>query len=461
MLYYNAPFELRETENNMAEKTSSLHQIVIVGGGAGGIELATKLGNKLGKRKKAEITLIDCTLTHIWKPLLHEIAAGTLDSHADDLEYLAQANWHHFKFRYGRMDSLDRGKQEVSLAPTVDENGVEYIPRRNFHYDTLIIAVGSTTNDFGIKGVKEHCYSLDTREQAERFHSLLLKKCYSAQTSTKPLREGQLHVAIAGAGATGVELAAELHESTRELVAYGLDNIDPDRDLKISLIEAADRILPALPERLSNATVEALQKINVDVRTGERIIEATPDGFKTESGHFIPSEIKVWAAGIKAPDFLQDIDGLETNRINQLVVKSTLQTTRDENIFAFGDCAACPVKPGSEELVPPRAQAAHQQASMLVKSMKRRLQGHALPEYKYVDYGSLVNLSSYTTVGNLMGNLLGRWTGSVMLEGVIARFIYKSLYRMHRIALYGVVGTLLQDIANLLIRKPRRRLKFH
>ncbi|MFK8067091.1 MAG: NAD(P)/FAD-dependent oxidoreductase [Gammaproteobacteria bacterium] len=441
--------------------SSSPHKIIVVGGGAGGIELATRLGKKFGKKNKAEVMLIDSTLTHIWKPLLHEIASGTLDSHADDLEYLAQANWNHFLFRLGRMDSLDREKKEVSLAPTVDDDGMEFIPRRNFSYDTLIIAVGSTTNDFGIKGVAEHCFSLDTREQAEKFHSLLLKKCYSAQTSTQPLRDGQLHVAIAGAGATGVELSAELHESTRELVAYGLDKIDPDRDLKISLIEAADKILPALPDRLSQATVDALHNINVDVRTGERIVEATADGFLTEGGQFIPSEIKVWAAGIKAPDFLKDIDGLETNRINQLVVSSKLQTTRDVNIFAFGDCAQCPIEPGSDEIVPPRAQSAHQQASMLVKTMRRRLNGGELPEYKYVDFGSLVNLSSYTTVGNLMGNLLGKWTGSVMLEGIMARIIYKSLYKMHQVSLHGYVGTLLNSIANRITRKPRRRLKFH
>ncbi len=442
-------------------ENSTAHRIVIVGGGAGGIELATRLGNKLGKKKKAEIMLIDATLTHIWKPLLHEIAAGTLDSHADDLEYLAQANWHNFSFRLGRMDGLDRENQEVRLAPTVDEEGMEFIPRRSFKYDTLIIAVGSTTNDFGIKGIAEHCFSLDTREQAEKFHSLLLKKCYSAQTTQQPLREGQLHVAIAGAGATGVELSAELHESTRELVAFGLTNIDPDRDLKISLIEAADKVLPALPERLSQATVDALHKINVDVRTNERITEATADGFLTEAGQFIPSEIKVWAAGIKAPDFLKKIEGLETNRINQLVVKSTLQTTNDENIFAFGDCAQCPTERGSETMVPPRAQSAHQQASMLVKTMQNRLIDEVLPEYKYVDYGSLVNMSSYTTVGNLMGNLLGKWSGALMLEGLMARLIYKSLYKMHLVALHGYSGTLLHAVANRLTRKPRRRLKFH
>ena len=143
------------------------------------------------------------------------------------------------------------------------------------------------------------------------------------------------------------------------------------------------------------------------------------------------------------------------------MVNSTLQTTRDENIFAFGDCAQCPVAPGSDEIVPPRAQSAHQQSSMLIKSMKNRLKGEELPQYKYVDYGSLVNLSSYTTVGNMMGNLLGKWTGSVMLEGLLARIIYKSLYQMHLIALHGYSGTILHAIANRLSRKPRRRLKFH
>ena len=324
------------------------------------------------------------------------------------------------------MDRLDRKKQQVSLAPTIHEDGLEYIPRRTFKYDTLIIAVGSTTNDFGIKGVAEHCLSLDTREQAEKFHSLLLKKCYRAQSATKPLREGHLHIAIAGAGATGVELAAELHKSTRELIAYGLD-IDADRDLKISLIEAADTVLPTLPPRMSQSIIDALHKIGVDVRTGERIIEATADGFHTEAGDFIPSEIKVWAAGIKAPDFLKNIDGLETNGINQLVVNSTLQTTRDENVFAFADCAQCPVRFGSDEMVPPRAQSAHQQAAMLVKTIKCRLKGKELPAYKYVDFGSLVNLSSYTTVGNMMGNLLGKWSGSLMLQGLLARLIYKII----------------------------------
>lgn len=438
------------------------HRIIVVGGGAGGLELATKLGNKFGRRKKAEITLVDASLTHLWKPLLHEVAAGTLDSHEDDLAYMAQAHWRHFTFIWGRMDGLVRDKREINVAPTLDEKGEEIIPRRTFNYDTLIIAVGSTTDDFGIKGVREHCEFLDSREQADKFNQTLLKRYYAAQAQIEPLRKSQLHVAIAGAGATGIELAAELHDATRQLVDFGLDHIQPDRDIKLTIVEAADTILPALHTHLSDTAAKALRDLDIEIRTGERIVEANAEGFHTESGDFVPAELKVWAAGIKAPDFLQDIDGLETNRANQLVVRQTLQATRDENIFAFGDCAACSLADTSET-VPPRAQAAHQQSSLLVKSMKRRLTGErvSLPIYKYVDYGSLVNLSRYSTVGNMRGNLLGKFSGSVMIGGLLARFVYLSLYKMHQAALHGFVRVGLITLANLLTRRSTPRMKLH
>jgi len=437
----------------------NLHKIIVVGGGAGGLELAAKLGNKLGKKKKAAVTLIDCTLTHLWKPLLHEVAAGTLNSYEDELSYLALAHKNHFTFRLGRMDTLDRQKQEISLAPTLDNNGNEYIPRRTFKYDTLVFAVGSQTNDFDIKGVKEHCMFLDTRIEADIFHQNFFRNAYTAHAQTAPLREGQLKIAIAGAGATGVELSAELHEALNQLVEFGLEDI-PKEDVKITIIEAAERILPALPPRLSEMTEKALNKINVKILSGHRITEATEQGFVTDKGGLIPAEIKVWAAGIKAPDFLKQINGLETNRFNQLIVKPTLETTKDQNIFSLGDCAACPVE-GTDDTVPPRAQAAHQQADILVKSIINRMNNKPLPTYKYVDYGSLINLSRYTTVGNMMGNLLGKKAGSVMIEGLLARFVYMSLYKMHQLVIQGMIRVTLTTIANTLTQKIKPRMKLH
>ncbi len=450
---------MENNQNNSDE--NALHHVVIVGGGAGGLELATRLGDSLGKKRKAEITLIDKSKTHVWKPLLHEIAAGSMNPDTHELDYLAQAHWHNFKFRLGSMDGLDRAKKEISTAPHYDEDGIEVIPSRTFKYDTLIIAIGSTTNDFGVKGAKEHTIALDTQDQAERFHRRLHNALLRAQTQPEEIQPGQLEVVIVGAGATGVELSAELHNTTRELAAYGLDKINPDRDINISVIEAGERVLPALPEQLSRSVERELNKIGVQLYSGERVTEVTAAGVHTHSGKFIASSLVVWSAGIKAPDFLKDIGGLETNRINQLVVRRTLQTTLDDDIFAFGDCAACPKSNKSDENdnVPPRAQAAHQQASLLVKSIKARVAGKTkLPEYTYRDYGSLVNLGKYSTVGSLMGSISG---SSMFIEGLFASIMYRSLYKMHLIALHGFFSVALGTIGRWISRGTESHVKLH
>jgi NADH dehydrogenase len=447
---------------DLAEK--NLHHIVIVGGGAGGLELATRLGDCLGKRGKAVVTLVDKYPTHLWKPLLHEVAAGSMDLDEHELEYIAQAHWHHFNFRLGALEGLDRNKRLITLSPTNDEDGNVLIPSRTVYYDTLVIAVGSVSNDFGIPGVQEYAVSLDTQAEAAIFHRRLINACIRAQVATADAEKKVLNVAIIGGGATGVELAAELHNTTRQLAAYGLDNINPDRDVKLSIIEASPRILPALPEDISKEVQRQLQKLKVTLELGQKVTRVDAQGVHTETGHIVPAGLVVWAAGIKAPDFLKNLGDLETNWANQLLVKATLQTTRDDNIFALGDCAACPwTEKGKDDqgyqiLVPPRAQAAHQQASMMIKSIKRRLQGKSLLEYSYRDFGSLVNLGKYSTVGNLMGGLTG---GALFIQGSFAGFMYRMLYKMHLLALHGFSKVLLDTIAHLITRRTTPHIKLH
>ena len=434
---------------------SDLHHVVVVGGGAGGLELATRLGRTLGKRKRARITLVDLNRTHIWKPLLHEVAAGTFDSYENQVEYIAQATNAHFEYRLGRMERLDRATRTIYLAPTFNDEGEEIIPERSFQYDTLVMAVGSVSNDFNIEGVREHCLFLDTKRQAQSFQSHLLEAYISANVQATPRKAGQLDVVIAGAGATGVELAAQLHKVSHLFNAYGLDQVSAT-NIKIHIVEAAERILSGLPEKLSRATEDELRKLNIGVITGERVVKVTRDELHTHTGRVIPAAIKVWAAGIKAPDFLRELDGLETNRINQLMLKQNLQTTLDDDIFAIGDCGACPW-PEVNGFVPPRAQSAHQQASLMAKNIKRRLQGKPLANFKYYDYGSLVSLGKYSTVGNLMGNL----TGSVMVEGFIARMVYLSLYKLHQLALFGFYRTMMLSIAHSLRATVHPQIKLH
>ncbi len=437
--------------------TTRNHRIVIVGGGAGGLELATMLGDSLGKRGRATIELIDRNRTHLWKPLLHEVAAGSMDLSVHELSYLAQSHWHHFRFRLGEMVGLDRRSREVHVAPVLDEAGVEITGERVYGYDTLIIAVGSLTNDFGAPGVKDYAIALETPAAAAHFHRQLVNSLMRAHGQAGPLQPGQLHVAIIGAGATGVELAAELRNTTRDLISFGLDGIDPDEDIKLELIEASARILPALPERLSTAAASLLQERGVRVRTGARVAEVMKGGIKLADGQVIPAELVVWAAGIKAPEFLRDLDGLEANGMNQLVVGPTLQTTRDATVFVIGDCAACPWI-GKEGNVPPRAQAAHQQATHMSRQIKRRLAGKPLLPYRYRDFGSLVSLGRHSTVGNLMGGLVG---GSLMLEGYFARLMYTSLRKMHDLALYGPTKVALDTLARMITRRTEPHVKLH
>jgi len=438
------------------EHDKQLHRIVVVGGGAGGLELATRLARHLGRRRKAQMLLVDANLTHVWKPLFHEVAAGTLDSHGDALDYLVQASHHRFRFHYGRMTGLDRGRRQIELEPVIGEHGETLVPARHVGYDTLVVAVGSISNHFGTPGAAEHCLYLDSAAEAERFQQSMVRAYLRAQTQAAPLAEGQLSVVIVGGGATGVELAAELRNAARRAVSYGLDRIDPEADLKLTLVEAAGRVLPALSSRLSEKTERELEKLGVRVITGRKVVEVTEGGVELAGGEYIPAEFRVWSAGIKAPDWLQDLDGLETNRMNQLVVTPSLQTTRDPNIFAFGDCAACPL-PHGEGTVPPRAQAASQQATFLADALARHLTGQAEGQFVFRDYGSLISLSEDNAVGRLMGSLFR----SLTVEGFMARMAYALLYKKHLVALHGLRRVAVTTTLQALSRHTRPRLKLH
>lgn len=433
--------------------TTTKQKIVIVGGGAGGLELATQLGNKLGRQGKAEIVLIDRNATHLWKPLLHEIATGSMDEGIDALSYLAHAHHHGFQFQLGSLVDIDRTAKHVQLAPIHDAQGNLLVDQRNVSYDTLVMALGSTSNDFGTPGVKDHCIYLDNPQQAHRFRNEMLNLFlkYSAGQQNGQ----QVNIAIVGGGATGVELSAELYNAVKQLNSYGYKTLGKEA-LNVTLVEAGERILPALPERISTAAHQELNKLGVQVKTGTMVTSAQADGLNTKDGEFIQADLMVWAAGIKAPDFLKDIAGLETNRINQLVVKPTLQTTHDDNIYALGDCASCALPSGG--FVPPRAQSAHQMATQILKNILAERNGKPQKAYEYKDNGSLVSLSRFSTVGSLMGNLMH---GSMMVEGRVARLVYLSLYRMHQVALHGYFRTGLMMLSGSINKVIRPKLKLH
>ena len=432
-------------------------QIVVVGGGAGGLELVTKLGGNLS-REDFDIILVDRNATHIWKPLLHEVAAGSLDANLDEVGYRGHAFRWGYRYFDGALEAIDRDAKQIVVAPILDEDGSEVIGRHRIRYDYLVIAVGSVSNDFGTPGVREHMVSLDTRADADRFRRRLLNQCLrvSRQMTADPDTAAFVRVAIVGGGATGVELAAELYSAATALGFYGLEVFDEKR-LQVTLIEAGLRILPALPEKLAAAAHAELEALGVRVLADTPVVAATADTIETKNGEFIPADIMVWAAGVKGPDFLKDIGGLETSPGNQLVVNAALQTTRDATIFAIGDCAFY-VPDGETRPIPPRAQSAHQMATMVYRNIRAAIDGKPMRSFVYEDKGSLVSLARYTTVGSLMGNLVG---GRMAIEGRLARLVYTSLYRMHLLAIHGWMKGISLMMVGHVNQVVRPKLKLH
>ncbi len=431
-----------------------MKKIVVVGGGAGGLELACKLGRKLGRGR---VTLVDCRLFHVWKPSLHEVAAGTLDIHQEGLSYLMLAHDNGFDFVYGPLIGLDAEARTIAVGAVTGDDGEPIIPQRQVPYDLLAIAIGSTANYFGIPGAAEHSVALNGPEDAERFRLQMLKLMALADLQKDAKPAAGIDIVIIGGGATGVELAAELREASKVHRNYGFRRLEPDRDVRITLLEGAPRILAPLPERVATAATNLLGERHVRVVVDCRVARITPDRVEDAAGSHYPADLCVWAAGIKAPDLLARL-GLPVAKGGQIEVDGQLRVRGHDDIFAFGDCAACVGPDG--KLVPPRAQSAHQQADYLADRLLRIERGQPpRPEpYVYRDYGSLVSLGTRSSVGSLMGSV---FRATWFVEGLFARAMYASLHLMHHQAVLGTIRTGVLAMARFLVKRATPLVKLH
>lgn len=440
--------------SNAGPNHAALHQVVIAGGGAGGLELAARLGRRFGPD---HVILIDKSPEHIWKPSLHEVAAGTLDIHREGLSYFMLARDCGFSFMMGEIDTVLRAERRLRLKPMALAQSDDIIPAREIAYDTLVLAVGSKSNFFGTPGAAEFAIALDSTEQAERFRMRLMRELVLLNERKASQPNARLDIAIVGGGATGVELAAELLEASVGMSFYGLDRVDPRRDVRVALVEGGPRLLPALPQRLSDKAQGLLVERGVQVHTSVRVARVEHDALFDANGKRYAANLCVWAAGIEAPAFLSEL-GLSVNRIHQVQVDAALRT-EDPSIYAIGDCAQAQWDaPGS--YLPARAQVAHQQAGYLFRAISARVRGQQPPDapFQFRDYGSLVSVGHTRGVGSLMGVLAGR---SWFVEGLLARLMYMSLHLMHHMAILGPMRTATLALGRLLLKRSHHRVKLH
>ena len=412
-----------------------LPRIVIVGGGAGGLELATRLGDTLGRRGRAQVTLVDRTAPTSGSRCCTRSppAAWTSTTTSSTTWRRRTGTTSASARRDGRRSTAQRARSWSRRV--ADEEGREITARaRAFRYDTLVLAIGSESPTTSARRACASTRSRSTRAAGRTASTAGWSTPASAPTLSRAARRR-------AAPHRDHRRRRHRRRARRRAAPHDARAGRPSgstASTPSATSASPDRGRPAHPAGAARARrrrrrSQLLQKLGVDVRTGEKVIEVTADGVRLASGG-VPADLVVWAAGVSAPTSCSDLDGLETNRINQLVVLPTLQTTRDPDIFAIGDCAACPWQ-GDGATVPPRAQAAHQEASHLVKQLRappRRQAARALTATATSARWS----RSATTTPSAISWASSRARNSASRAGSRASF-YVSLYRQHIWALHG------------------------
>jgi len=423
-------------------------RICIVGGGAGGIELATRLGRTRG-RHGAEIILVDRNAQHVWKPRLHEVAAGLME--ADDaVGYLGHAAAHGYHFHMGTLLGIDPLRHSLRISGISSQiDRTQIVGEREIGYDFLVLALGSRANDFGIPGVVEHCHMLDSAAEASGFQRRFLESVIQVAEG----RKERLGVGIAGAGATGVELAAELRHASHDLQRFG--GLDDRQRLDITLVDGAGRILPGLDGRTSQAIAKRMTQFGVKMVLGQQVDHVTAGAFHLKNGEVVPCDLKVWASGIIIQDLSAILPALTLLKSGRIKVEDDLACTGVADIFALGDCAAALSDAGT---APPTAQVAHQQAGYLARALPRRLQGKPVKPFRYKSRGTLISLGNKQAVGEIP---VAHHRAPLTITGTKTKFLYIALYQMHRAVLFGWPRTVALMIADWLRRRTLPPIKLH
>lgn len=434
-------------DNAPAKGCRALRRIVVVGGGAGGAELASVLGRR-SRRDLTDVSLVDCAPAHLWKPRLHEVAAGLAGTSEDAISYLALATANRFRFRLGALTGLDPDTRTIEVSGVLGSDGRPVIGPRQLGYDELVLAFGSQVNDFGVPGVTPYCHMLDSGEDAAAFQRELLEAAVRASDSA----DGPLRIGIVGAGATGVELAAELHHAIHEMQHYGVAV-----SVEITVVDMGPRVLPASAPEVSALAHRSLQHAGVTVRLNAGVEAVTAKGFRLAGGELIACDLKVWASGVVGRPLAERLSGLTLAKGRRIACDGFLRCRGVDNIYALGDCAEV-IDPATGRPLPPTAQVAHQQAAYLADRLSRRKLGQGERGFRYRPMGSLVSLGEGAAAGEIPEPVKG---GMLTFSGVIPKLFYVSLQIAHRAKLTGALRAAAWFLAERLRQTALPAVKLH
>jgi NADH:ubiquinone reductase (H+-translocating) len=354
-------------------------RVVIVGAGFGGLRLAREL-----KHAPVEVLLVDRNNYHTFQPLLYQVATAALDP--EEIGHNVRGIFHgqrNFEFRLGKVTGVDWQAHHLFC-----EHGVP-IP-----FDYLVLAAGTVTNDFGIKGIEQYAFGLKSMEEAIDLRSHVMKQFEAADADPGLLDQGILNFVIGGGGPTGVEMAGSLAEWFHKVLRKDFPRLDVSR-ARVIAIEAVDTLLPPFAEPLRRNALETLRSRGVEVMLKEAVAEVTPNSVKLKSGKVIPTCTVIWSAGVKASPLGAAL-GLELTRGARVLVNPDLSVPNHPEVFVIGDMAAS--KDARGNLHPQLAQVALQGASHTARQIVRRIHGEPDEPFFYHDPGTMATIGRNAAV---------------------------------------------------------------
>ena len=382
-------------------------KVVILGAGFGGLTAARALD------RIADVTLVDRHNFQTFLPLLYQVSTAGLA--ADHVAYPIRGALRKtkVKFRMGSPISVDHKNKSVKL----DSSEV-------LDFDYLIVALGSATNDFGIKGVAENALGMKTVNEALAIRSEIMRRFEDLcrfEDNTK------FSIAVVGGGPTGVEMAGAIAELKRGPLSS--DMAEAAKNIDVYLVEAGPRVLPALSPKLSERTKSDLEKLGVKVLTGAVVKEVKPRQIQFADGTSIPSEVSVWAAGVRGEPAIAKLNIPQEN--GRVAVDPTMQVTNYPYVFAIGDAAGA--KGSDGRFLPMVAPVAMQQARFVAKQIARLISQKPLEKFKYIDKGSMATIGRHKAVVEVKGIRIG---------GVIAWYMWLWLHLFYLLGGRNKIGTM-------------------
>jgi NADH dehydrogenase len=375
------PDDLRAHQSR--DRHDGRHHVVVVGAGFGGLAVVRGL-----HRTPVRVTLVDANNYHTFQPLLYQVATAGLD--ADDVAHPVRGIFPRRARRpvevvMGEVDEIDTGDRWIELTDG-----------RRIGYDTLVIAAGAVSNDFGIDGVEEHAFPLKTLDDAIALRTHLLRT-FELAAAGDEIVPGALDVVVSGGGPTGVEMAGGIAELYAKVLAEDFPDL-PVEQARIVIVEPRDRLLPPFHPDSSERAGTTLRRLGVEVRTGVGIDRVDVDGVHLSDGEHVPAATVVWAAGVRANPLAARL-GVEPAGGGRIPVDDDLSVTGLDGVFALGDIAAARGPEGDP--LPQVAQPAIQGGAHVARQILRRLDGKDTEPFDYTDKGSMATIGRHDAVTEL------------------------------------------------------------